>query len=278
MSDRTDVTNKLFTSPQERAKIDAVFGPQGTRAFEAFLRRENIFDASRKAVTGNSTTARQLIELGLSHGVKALGTGMAGGLAGEYFGGPQGALEGFGLGAAGKVGLPVARALGERVGGYVDRNVARRVAELLTSSDPAQLQRGLSMVANNRRIAQGLRAIEDRLSTAATARGAPKALQAFGIHSQAMAQADDTNGFVRADDTNGSLALSNPGRISSQTFRRGDLQLDLTIWFLLGMPPVVLSPRNTLMRRPDIIRDTVLAGHTARFASITSEMFRRIAD
>ena len=171
-ADRTDLTNKLFSSPQERAKIDAIFGDQGTRAFEAFLRRENIFDSARKAVSGNSTTARQLIELGLSHGAKALGTGAAGSLIGGFFNGPQGMLEGFGLGAAGKIGMPLARAAGERAVGVIDKNVARHVAELLTSSDPAQLQKGLRMVASNQKIANGLRAIEQRLATVAGSQAA----------------------------------------------------------------------------------------------------------
>jgi hypothetical protein len=56
----------------------------------------------------------------------------------------------------------------KRAIGYVDRNVARRVAELLTSDDPAKLQQGLRMAASNQRIANGLRAIETRLTTAAS--------------------------------------------------------------------------------------------------------------
>jgi hypothetical protein len=157
MSDRTDVTNRLFNSPQDRAKIDAVFGQSGTRALEAYIRRESIFDYARKAL-GNSTTVRQMIEAGL-----------AGGAVGSYFGGTHGALEGAALGALGgshsKFGA--ARAVARQAVGYVDRNVAKRVAELLTSNDPSQLQKGLQQAAAAQRVSEGLRAIENRLATLA---------------------------------------------------------------------------------------------------------------
>jgi hypothetical protein len=213
MPDRSDVTTRLFNSPQDRAKIDAVFGPQGTQTLEAFLRRENIFDAARKAL-GNSTTVRQMIEAGL-----------AGGAIGGYFDGTRGALEGAGLGAFGfghTAKFGAARALTRQAVGYVDRNVAKRVAELLTSSDPTQLAQGLKMAARNTKIAQGLRAIEDRITSAASARTIPPQAQQLAPVGTAR---NDTGGFTPvADDTGGFTPVPQFDPAEYARFKAGQVQ------------------------------------------------------
>jgi hypothetical protein len=170
VSDRRDVTGTLLNSPQARSRFTAVMGPDAARTMEAFLNREAIYDAARKAL-GNSTTVRQMMEAGFAGGV--------GGLA--LTGDPRQALE-FGVAAAGAGAGAGATGLvrhGVLTGaktalGYVDRNTAARVAQLLASSDPAELRRGLQIAAKNQKIASGLRDMAARVSGFAGAARAPR--------------------------------------------------------------------------------------------------------
>jgi hypothetical protein len=155
MGDNRDVTLGLFNSPQDRAKIAAVFGQPGVDKLQAFVTRERIYDASRKAL-GNSTTVRQMIE-----------SGLAGGAAGGYLSNwdPKYMALGAtgGLGASKLAGQAISSGVRTAVG-YVDRNTAKKVAEYITSSDPSRLQQALQMAVKNRRIMQGLGDISDRMS------------------------------------------------------------------------------------------------------------------
>lgn len=162
MSDRTDVTGRIFNNPRERAKLTAIAGPQAADTMQAFLQREKIYDASRKAL-GNSTTVRQMIEAGLAGG--AAGAGLETYLSG-------GDWRAAGIGAlAGSTGTKLVRYGGQKMLGYVDQNVARRVAELLTSDDPRALAQGIMTAAKNQRVMQGLREIARRPWAAIGARG-----------------------------------------------------------------------------------------------------------
>ena len=164
MADNRDVTNAVFNSPAERAKVGAVFGQDGVDKMQAFVSRERIFDAARKAL-GNSTTARQMIEAGL-----------AGGAAGGYLTGDwKGAAEGFLTGAGARKFAPEAAMSGVRTAlGYVDRNTATRVAKLLASDDPRELMKGLNIAAKNQRIRDGLGEIASRISASAGAKEIPR--------------------------------------------------------------------------------------------------------
>lgn len=152
-SDRQDITGRLLNSPQARQRFGAVMGPGAGQTMDAFLSREKIYDAARKAL-GNSTTVRQMMEAGLAGGL--------GGLA--LTGDPKQALEigaagaglGAGAGASGLVRHGVLTA-GKNLLGYVDRNTASKVAQLLASTDPAEINRGLQVAGKNRQIADGLR-------------------------------------------------------------------------------------------------------------------------
>ena len=113
-SDRTNVINQTFKSPASRQMIELVFGPAKAKELEAYVRAETLADMLRGAM-GNSTTARQLMEMGL------------GGGAGYVLSG--GDLVGAGAGALATRG---ARAVGQRV----DNRVMQMVAKLLTSDNP----------------------------------------------------------------------------------------------------------------------------------------------
>jgi len=57
----------------------------------------------------------------------------------------------------------------QRVIGYVDKNTAKKVAELLMSNNEQDLNAGLRMVADNEKIAAALRNVADKVSLAASA-------------------------------------------------------------------------------------------------------------
>lgn len=146
-SDRRNIIQQMFGSPAAREMNELVFGVGKARQLEAFVRVEALADQLRGAM-GNSTTARQLMELGI---------GGAGGFAmtGDW----QGALTGAALAKG-------ARYMGQKV----DAKVMEEVAKLLTSDSPQALQRA---VANATMSPQWMLAL-DQLQMALTvpARGA----------------------------------------------------------------------------------------------------------
>jgi hypothetical protein len=110
--DRRNILNRIANSPADRERLQIALGPQRANELEAMLRVEGVMNLFRNQVQGNSTTARQLVELG------AVGT--LGGV-GAYMSDPQTMLQSAIAGAF------VAR------GRNTDQRVARRVAEMLVS-------------------------------------------------------------------------------------------------------------------------------------------------
>lgn len=110
--DRTNVINSIFKSQASRESMELVFGPQRLKEIEAYVRVEDIADRLRGAM-GNSTTARQLMELGIGAGGGAYMTG-------DW----SGALAGAALAKG-------ARMAGERA----DNAVMKKVAEMLMSDN-----------------------------------------------------------------------------------------------------------------------------------------------
>lgn len=155
--DRRNVLNQVTNSPAAREKIELVIGKQRAAELEATKRVEGIMDLARGTVQGNSTTARQLAELGF-----AGGTGVTG-IAGIYNQDPATMTTAAIAGAllAGRRGI--------------DTRVARRVAELLVSDDPQRLMRGIQIVARNDRFMDGLR-VADRKIASIGAAESPKGL------------------------------------------------------------------------------------------------------
>jgi hypothetical protein len=152
--DRRTVLNKIMNSPAAREEIRVALGPQRAQEVEARLRVEGIMDLARPAVQGNSTTTRQLVELGLAGGV--------GGYE-SYRGDPQAMMN---------AALVYGAARGHRV---VDERVARQVARLLTSNDVRQLQRGISLLSRNQQMMGAIRNADAALGAIA-ARGATPAI------------------------------------------------------------------------------------------------------
>jgi len=146
--DRQSVINSIFVkSPAARERIAIALGPQATAELEAHLRVESIMDMTRRALQGNSTTARQLTELGLAGGA---GVALSGGNIADP-----------------KAWITAAMLYGAKRGmGRIDVNVARRVAEMLASDDPKVVKQAIDSVARNPKMMFALRSGGDYLARA----------------------------------------------------------------------------------------------------------------
>lgn len=154
--DRRSILNQINNNPNARSRIELAIGKQKARELDARLHVEELMDEARKAVQGNSTTARQLAELGLAGGAVSYGSFSV------YNQDPASVAQSA---------IVAALVAGNR---RIDRRVSEQVARLLTSNDPRMLQRGFRIVANNQNMLDALRAAEVRLSAPAAQQGASR--------------------------------------------------------------------------------------------------------
>lgn len=130
--DNRNVVSLLNGSPKVREELATVLGANRARQLEAYLHVERTLDRIRTAVGGNSTTARQLVQLGLATGAGASING---------------------LDPTNPAGW-IAAILTYRGSAYarnaIDQRAAMAVARLLTSNDPAVFARGIRAAANPR--------------------------------------------------------------------------------------------------------------------------------
>lgn len=145
--DRADVVKQIWGNQKSRDQISTALGPQKAKEFEAFTAIETVMDRARGAIQGNSTTVRQLAEMGL-----------AGGATGVYTGDPLTGLTTALTWGAGRRGLA-----------KIDEGVAKRVGQMLASDDPAVFQRGLKAVANNKSMVASLRSYITALASLSAA-------------------------------------------------------------------------------------------------------------
>lgn len=136
--DRRNIMNSLQHSVADRERLDIALGPQLAEEFRAALQSERLIDLARGAISGNSTTARQLMEI------------MGGASAGAIISGfdpsnPAAWLAGY-----------IVRGGLKSAGARVDMNIANRVAQMLVSRDPTIYRRGLQLTAQNRPIMDAL--------------------------------------------------------------------------------------------------------------------------
>lgn len=168
--DRRSILNTVANSPQAREKLEIALGPQKANELEVKMRVEGIMDLARSAVQGNSTTARQLAELGFAGGAGSLGA------HGMYSGDPKE------MGAAAIAGALLAGKRG------IDTRVAQQVATMLTSNDPQHILRGVSLIARNQRFMDALRVADGKLAQAGGQQAPTSALPA--LQSPAVGRAD----------------------------------------------------------------------------------------
>ncbi len=145
-SDKRNVLNSIFlSSPNARNKISLVLGDDGATKLEGFLRLENLQNLTRQAISGNSTTARQLAELGIATGVGA----------GINYNNPFSA----------QTAITGALLYGARRGQVkINDRVIRQVGELLSSNDPASLRRVQQLVAKNKTLLDAVRQAESAIA------------------------------------------------------------------------------------------------------------------
>lgn len=149
--DRTNVISKVFRSQSAREQMELVFGKMKAREIEAYVRVEDIGDRLRGAL-GNSTTARQLVELGI-------GTSL-GGVGGYAWGGD---LKSAATGATAGAGA----ALGKRYLAVKEAEVMKRVGEMLLSDDPKLLEKVVRQAALSPKYMRALVQWDDALGIAA---------------------------------------------------------------------------------------------------------------
>jgi hypothetical protein len=143
VGDRRSILNKIADSPAAREKLNVALGRQRAADLEAGLRVEGIMDLARNAVQGNSTTARQLAELGL---------------AGGAYGFSGGGINPFtDPGAVVNAALVYGAARGRNA---INERLARRVAEMLVSNDPRIITRGVQTIARNQSLFNALRSFD----------------------------------------------------------------------------------------------------------------------
>lgn len=132
----------VFNSPLARQKVEIALGARRAVELESFLTVERTMDRLRTAL-GNSTTARQLAELGIAGGVGGIAT---------FAGDAQ-------TGGAVGIGTYLLRMLA----GRVDRRVAQRVAELLASDDPRLLRQAHEIISGSAPLRRAFNEVDDAL-------------------------------------------------------------------------------------------------------------------
>jgi hypothetical protein len=146
-----DIVKQIFNSEAVRRQIETVLGKNRAAQLEARLLTERVMHQLYGAVHGNSSTGRQLYELAMAGAVNPYTLGGAAAGASGYLGG------GLDVGDALTGALVFAARRGQL---KVDERIAKRVGEMLASSDPAVLQRGMNIIARNENLRSFLRSFD----------------------------------------------------------------------------------------------------------------------
>ncbi len=159
--DNRNVLNAaFFNNGAARSRTLLALGPDHARRLEALLRAEKIVDLGRKAVSGNSSTVRQWVEMGLAGGAGA---------------GALDLYEGAGFNPShilsGAILLGAARRGAQMGAQAIDQRVARRVGELLTSPDLSAIHSGIQLVTRNPTLFNALRRVTGAVAGAGTEEG-----------------------------------------------------------------------------------------------------------
>lgn len=148
MGDSRNLAGANFLkSPQARERAEIVLGKPGARRLEAFVEVENLMNTTKAAVQGNSTTARQLAELGLA----SAGGGIGAMQGGDWTSAGMGALLGVAL---------------RRGHGMIEGKVANNIGRMLASNDPEVVRKAAQMIARNPRYLEAVRSAQAYLGRA----------------------------------------------------------------------------------------------------------------
>lgn len=158
-NDRRNLVSQ-FKVPAFREQMEAVLGKQRAAEFEGWIRIEDIFDKARNAL-GNSTTARQLAEMGALGGI--------GGVAG--FGASGGdVVTGLSVGMLSMAG----RRGAQMINAKVDEAVLKKVAEMLTEGSQDSINKAMANAVLSQQHMLALEAIQEGIGI--TTRGTAQAL------------------------------------------------------------------------------------------------------
>lgn len=158
--DRRSIVNKIAVSPAAKEELNVALGRERAGEVLGRLHIENIMDLARPAVEGNSTTVRQLVELGLATGVGGYDS---------YTGDPQALMH---------AALVWGAARGHRV---IDERVAKEVAKLLVSNDVGKLQKGLRILTRNQNMMGAIRNADAGLAAIAARGATPTGSREVGL-------------------------------------------------------------------------------------------------
>lgn len=138
------VNNAIFNNQAARERTRLALGNDGANRLEAFVRLERLMQMTSKAISGGSTTARQLAENGLAGGIAGdIGYGL---YSGDYDPRSPGAMVGLALGVA---------------KGRVNQNVVREVGRILASNDPQVLRNAADRFSKNPKMIMAIRNLDN---------------------------------------------------------------------------------------------------------------------
>lgn len=149
IGDSRDVAKRLWEAPARRELFELALGKNAYQELESFLKVQTVANQLRNAVQGNSTTTRQLVEMGLARGTPGAG----------------GAGVGFAMSGGNPIGAIIGGLAGEglrRGQTAVEQRVMQEMAQLLLSGDKALMDQAVA----NAVVSQEWRKALDTLSEA----------------------------------------------------------------------------------------------------------------
>ena len=134
----TDISN-MFNTPESREKMILALGPKRSLELEAFNRVENIMADAHRAITANSTTAKQAARMGALKGAAKDIVGEIGPiLAGTSLGGIPGAIAAY-----------AAKRVVSHLSDTLTKDAALAMAEKLVSQKPEDIKAVVDMLVKN---------------------------------------------------------------------------------------------------------------------------------
>jgi len=161
VSENRNVVN-LFNSPASREKMALALGPEQSTQIEAYLRRENAMNLLRNAVSGNSTTARQILGILGERASGPMAGAVAGGSTAYYQNGLDLSKIAQGAAAGAFTGAMV------KYSSKANQNVMTKIGQMLASDDPKIKDAAIRATASNPDAMNALRKLENTLSISAS--------------------------------------------------------------------------------------------------------------
>jgi hypothetical protein len=131
--DSFNILRAINQNPRAKERMSMILGADRYASLEGYLRVEGLMDRFRRAVSGNSTTAQQLGDMGSGSVVPNVRLSV------------RRMFEDFLTGAA------------KKAGAGIDARVAEKIADMLTSDDGAEYAKALKMITKSKKLMEALR-------------------------------------------------------------------------------------------------------------------------